>query len=501
MEQVKEIREELMEDQRNEEVLREEEAVIGEEIISEKESGIKKILNKNKNSTQYSVAFLLMMLFCSAPIFSGLINREMLLNDEKVAYSAYKYNDCCIYISNTIYTLILVFVLAGIVVLARKQKLRETITDAYKREPWLIFWTCLLIWSLAPTLHAIDLRGAFLGATMMSSGYVSYLFSISIMICVFLLKEHEKKTLIKYFVIVSDLLSLITLSFEYDIPFFKEFTAPVTGVSVYTNENHYGYYLAVAIMCMTGMFFTSLKEREEKSTKEIIWKYVYLISLMVNMYTLVLNNTLGAYLAVFFAIIFLMSVWRIRFGKMNISYWIPIVFLLLLTALSYFGIITSKGESTLGYSLVVFFADLLKLKHRSVGYELGGSRRIKIWKETIARIMEHPIIGYGPDMMYDIDGYMLIETTPHNEFLECAFFLGIPGLVLYLGGLIKLCVDRCKGLKKLSVYQMVAAAVVVGYLISSFFGVRKFNTSPYLYMFLGLLLLEKGQETIKDKKS
>ena len=504
MENVEEMKEEALKVEKQETTAGEGLEVVGKDAVDEeaskKEGGLSKLINKNKNATQYSGAFLLITMFCAAPLFYGFINRVMLTSPD-IIYGAYYYNNYCIYLANAIYTVILLFVIINLARLAKKREFGNTIRCAYKREPWLVFWTILLVWSLIPTFHAINVVGAFFGDTMLSSGYVSYLFSIGVMICAFWLKEHEKKALIKFYVIVSDLLVLITLSFEYNIPFFKEFTAPVTGVSVYTNENHYGYYLAVAIMCMTGMFFTSLKEKQSNNKKGTIWKYIYLFSSMINMYTLILNNTLGAYLAVVFATLFLMIIWRIRFGKMHVGYWIPILFLLVLTLLSYFDIITSKSGATIGYSLVVFVADLFKLKHKSAGYELGGSRRIKIWKETIARIKEHPILGYGPDMMFDKNGNMLIETTPHNELLECAFFLGIPGLILYVGGFIRLCIDRCRGLKKLSEYQIVAAAVVLGYLMSSFFGVRKFNTSPYLYMFLGLLLLEKGQETVKNKKS
>lgn len=500
MEQVKEIREELTESKCTEEVVGEDAEGIGKGTLSEKESGIKKLLNKNKNATQYSVAFLLLMLFCSAPLFAGLVNREMYLNEE-IFYSAYKYNTCFMYISNTIYTLILIYVLGRFMVRAENRSLPGAFRKAYKREPWLLFWTALLLWSLIPTFNAVDVVGAFIGATELSSGYITYLFSLSLMVCVYWLNEQERDVLIKYFVVVSDILALIMLGFEYNIPIFKDFTVPVTGVSVFTNQNHYGYYLTVAIMCMTGLYFSSLEAKRNGEKSSRAWRITYLVSSMVNMYSLVLNDTLGAYFAVLFGTIFLMIVWRARFGKMNAWYWIPIAFFVTLTVLSYFDLITSKAGTTIGHSLVVFVADLLKLKHKSEGYELGGSRRIKIWKETIARIKEHPILGYGPDMIFDAEGNALMETTPHNEFLECAFFLGIPGLVLYLGGLIKLFIDRCKGLKALSCYQIVAAGAVFGYLASSFFGVRKYHTSPYLYMFLGLLLLKNGQEAVKNKKS
>lgn len=443
------------------------------------------------------IAFVLIALFCSAPLFAGIIDRQML--KDLATYNPYKYNRCFMYISNSIYTAVLAFTVSTIAIMAVKRKWRtEEYKAFFKREPWLIFWGCLLVWSIIPTVCSVNVVGAFWGATEMSSGYVSYLFSLSIMICAYWIGEEEREKLIDYYIIVSDLLAVVTLAYEYDIPFLKEFTPPMTGLAVFTNSNHYGYYLTVAIMCMTGKYFASLlKEKENVNRRKKTWGVIYLASVLLNMYTLVLNDTLGAYLAVLFATVFLMVIWRIRYGKMSIQNWIPFVALIILTVLSFFGIIMSKAGTTIGYSLVVFVADLLKLKHKSEGYELGGSRRIKIWKETIARIWEHPIIGYGPDMMFDEYGNILMESSPHNEFLECAFFLGVPGLIMYLGGLVKLCVDRCRGLKQLTSMQLISAGVVFGYLASSFFGVRKYHTSPYLYMFLGFLLLESKASQIR----
>jgi len=447
-------------------------------------------LNEGKNQLKIGdIAVILMFLFLSAPLFAGIIDRQML--KDLFTYDAYAYNKCFMYISNSIYVCVLAFVIIAVAITLKKgsRSLLDEFKALFAREQWMIFWGCLLLWSIIPTLCAIDIKGAFFGATELSSGYVSYLFSLAMMGCVCFIDGKGRELLIKYFVIVSNILAIIMLSYEYDIPFLSSFTPPLTGLSVFTNSNHYGYYLTVAIMCMTGQYFISLLQDDKNDKKAMIWRYVYLVSAIFNVYTLIINNTLGAYLAVVFATIFLMVIWKIRYKKMGIMYWIPMIVIVILTILSFFDIITSKLGVTIGGSLVGFVADIFKLSHKSEGYELGGSRRIKIWKETTERIKQHPIVGFGPDMMFDAQGNILMESTPHNEFLECAFFLGIPGLIMYLGGLITLCVDRCKRLMKLQPQMLMAAGVVVGYLISSFFGVRKYHTSPYLYFFLGMLLL------------
>ena len=90
-------------------------------------------------------------------------------------------------------------------------------------------------------------------------------------------------------------------------------------------------------------------------------------------------------------------------------------------------------------------------------------------------IFERPIVGYGPDVMHNKADRWAIDSA-HNEYLECAFFLGIPGLFLYLGGLFTVLVNKCKHLKELSSTTIVAAGAAIAYLISAFFGVRKFNS-------------------------
>ncbi len=151
--------------------------------------------------------------------------------------------------------------------------------------------------------------------------------------------------------------------------------------------------------------------------------------------------------------------------------------------------------------MVVFVSDLFKVKQKTEGYRHAGTDRIGLWIDTIKRISEKPIVGYGPDIVVDRENNYIIWNTPHNEFLECAFFLGIPGLVLYLGGLISLCIKKCKNITKLSMNELMMGGIIIGYLASSFFGVRKYNTVCYFFIFIGLLagtdkMLDKGREDI-----
>ncbi len=101
--------------------------------------------------------------------------------------------------------------------------------------------------------------------------------------------------------------------------------------------------------------------------------------------------------------------------------------------------------------------------------------------------------------MYDRWYQAAISLTPHNEYLECAFYMGIPGGVLYLCGLIGLFICRIRKIKKIPLHMLVAGAAVIAYLVSAFFGVRKYHTVNYLFMFLGFLIF-RGKDSIDNVK-
>ena len=74
-----------------------------------------------------------------------------------------------------------------------------------------------------------------------------------------------------------------------------------------------------------------------------------------------------------------------------------------------------------------------------------------------------------------------------NEFMQYAIFLGIPGALLYLMGLVLLAWNRIKNLKYLSYSVLIAAGCVFGYLFSSCLGNSMFYTAPYFWIFLGMV--------------
>ena len=107
---------------------------------------------------------------------------------------------------------------------------------------------------------------------------------------------------------------------------------------------------------------------------------------------------------------------------------------------------------------------------------------------TTGMTANKPFFGYGPDAAEVDEICNFSYWRPHNEYLQHALYLGIPGLFFYLAALLGIGINRWKKLRVLSPMQVVAGGCVVTYLISACFGNTMFYTTPYFWMFLGFLL-------------
>lgn len=424
-----------------------------------------------------------------SPIFWGIINYCMQI--KKYYYDAYNYNFNCNSLTNGILGVITLwsFLYYFGKIRFKKNSFKELLSTQKALNPWILPWFALLVWTIVPMASSKYPLKTFFGTTYLSAGYITHIFMFGVMGCAAMLKEKDRETVFRLMVGVADGLALIFMAFEYQIPVLGKLAAS-GGMSVYTNQNHYGYYLAIACLIMIGGFYKCVNSHSQMG-----WTVFYLGSLIFNLYVLMINNTMGAYLAILFAAIIMIIIWKCAQKKLGIAAFVPLVIILAMTAISYMGWIpasrTGDGD-TIGQSIIRMIQDILNISHKAEGYKQAGSGRWALWKETIDHIFERPIVGYGPDVPYDMAGEIFSD-VPHNEYLECALYLGIPGLLLYLGGLFTLLVNKCKNLKKLSIDTIVAAGAAISYLISSFFGVRKLNAVCFFFLFMGMLISKKEE--------
>jgi len=435
-----------------------------------------------------SIAEWMIVLWMIIPLIMGIINYIMLLDEY---YDAYVYYDCFKIIVALVLSICLVLTILYVVSRCAfdKDKIKNTWGTITKYEKWLLFWIALPIWSLLSVICSVNVSGAFWGVSYLAEGYMGHLFGLALMICAsFICKKKEREKVLLLFGVITDIFSFIMLGYEYSVPFISGFSA-ATGVAVYANSNHFAYTLSMAMLCMAGMYFMYLQEDSEADEKKRKRKRLFWgVSFVFNTYALMINNTLGVYWAVVIGLVVIMVFWKVRVGKLSFEYFMPLICIVVFTIISFGGFLTNELGDSIAKSLVKMLNDIFKVKNHSEGYQKAGTNRLGLWIDAVKAIAKRPIVGYGPGIRYDSEWNEIIRTLPHNEYLECALFLGIPGAILYVGGLVSLCVDRCKKLKSLDYTDLIVAGALIGYLFSACVGARRFYTSPYMFVFLGMLI-------------
>ncbi len=249
--------------------------------------------------------------------------------------------------------------------------------------------------------------------------------------------------------------------------------------AVFYNSNHYAYYLTICILLAAVSFVYEKK----------LWlRCVLLCSFVCNTVVLIVNDTLGSFLAVLFALGGF--VWLVASGKTTKapeqrkretkSAVVLLCGYLLIT------IIMSFFYNTIFRSLVVMVFDIGKILTDAEDKDRAGNSRFRIWRYTIQYIREEPIFGHGVDeiamRLYKDSGF----SRSHNEYLQYTAFWGIPGLLLYLLACGAVFV---RGLKERFVQQPYVCAAFVaaaGYMASAFFGNTKYYVSPFFFIVLGI---------------
>ncbi len=298
--------------------------------------------------------------------------------------------------------------------------------------------------------------------------YISYplvFFSCGVM----LYREKHKKLLIYALLFTALPVNILALVNEWAVTI-RYFNG--AGVcAVFHNSNHYGYYLALTISSGALMFVYE---------KDLVLKICAAVSAVIATMVLIINNTLGAYLAVLFVLI-LFGIYCFFIVKRDrISAVLILVSFLLIT------LIMSFRYATILSSFVVLTGDIGMIIADPLEADSAGSSRWVLWKGTVQHLPESPWTGFGVEGM--LNTYHV--GTPHNEFLQYAEFFGIPASLLYIIACCMILIRTFKAHKEMSRTTMICFFVSLCYLASSFFGVAIYYTTPFIYIFLGLTYAE-----------
>ena len=364
----------------------------------------------------------------------------------------------------------------------------------------------LLFWCVVTTFTSVDVNTSVFGTTYRKEGLLTYFSYFSIFCLALLLKKDGyKKILFNILLFVQIILSIIALMNN-------EITFLLTGSldpysAIFSQFNHYGYYLMFGILVSLFMFFNT------KGKLKVL--YVLIYSLLL--YTLVINDTFGCILSVSFSLILLFIYFRKHWKK---------IFLIIIITLALFLGTSREDRNVIRSNFYKMVADtkttfeavaekneeknnkMNNKKNNSVNkgqiekkeeeveespeekykFFLVGNARFFLWKYGIEFIADKPFLGYGIEALepYYLSRNMQ-QDRPHNILIQFALFTGIPGMLLYIVFIFVIFFRAICKLKEFDDLSVEIFIMCICYLISSMVGNSMFYTSPYFMIFLGML--------------
>lgn len=256
------------------------------------------------------------------------------------------------------------------------------------------------------------------------------------------------------------------------------------------NSNHYGYYLVMAIMINETLIIS-------KKNKYLI--IFHLIELFVLVNGLINAKSMGPLLAVTIGTLALVILTLIKEYKKFL------IIICIISVVIISGSVSSIGIWDIRHDVFVMGEDIKILKDNVLSKEekgdfgLIGSSRGELWSYGIKKILERPLVGYGPNN-FEIEYQKadFVNHKPHNEFIEIAGTFGLIGLFLYLIVLLIMFWKFIKNFFKIDFLILGLYCSFGAYLISSFFGNILYTTFP---LFLLVLFMSINKISAIEKNS
>ncbi len=344
--------------------------------------------------------------------------------------------------------------------------------------PFIIF-AALLLWMLISYLvvGVPDFNDPFnnLGI-FLNEGHLMYIsFFTVFLFCGACITSYGVKTVIvRYYMITSFVFSALSLIDFYAIPMkpFRYFWSNCLP-GVFNHPNHFGYYICVMTLLSVGVWVYE---------KDMKWRLTALASTLTHCALLVVNDTFGAYLAVWAAFVFFIATSLIVYKKFPVRLLVPIAALLLFT------LVLTTWHGKMFDNFTKLAGDVSDIAANNENAKNAGSYRWLLWIIGVEGIADSPWFGQGVEGWADIiakrsyDGVIHV----HNEYLQYGLFFGIPAMILYFGGLLSVFIRGLINRKKLDAYTLIALSAAFGYCVSAFFGNPKYYTAPFFFAVLGL---------------
>lgn len=345
-----------------------------------------------------------------------------------------------------------------------------------------------LIWTFISCIFSPDKHMAIWGDLYRNEGFVTYLFYAGFVAMGLVLVNSKTyiKKLANIFVVSASIQSVIALCpFLQEKILYKSKYAICVEEPLYqgafANSNHFAYFILLAILVDFFLLYYSNNQKE---------KIVYLLTFVLLMNLLLMNNTLGTYVALTVTLCFI-CIWQFfnKHDKSSLPYLclIIVISFVFISSLYGSGMLLSVSEMIKDIPKVVKFI-IGKLTDKDIASV--GTDRGKLWIEGFKSIARRPVLGWGLDngvAAYATDPSVAAD-RPHNTLIQMAMFTGVPGLVLY-------CLTYLISFARLHKQRLISNSfvksssfIIIGYSISAFFGNTMFYTSPYYLVFFGICI-------------
>ena len=345
------------------------------------------------------------------------------------------------------------------------------------RKPWFFLLMGVLLWAAVSTAMSDDPLHGFTGGDYFHDGLSSYFFYAALFLCASSLGEEiHRLWILRLFGLMVSFLAILMITQEWTRNPFLDYCFPSFRAVTFNQFNHFGYILSMAALALAGLY---LHDRRGDGG----FRFVYLAGFGLTVYAILVNDSFGALVTIVAALPVAYVFYVRHGGKWRFGVILPA--LVMAAVIAAYALGFAPNHQTLANNLSQFGTDISNIATGAEEAASAGTGRLRLWRDTLKRISQRPIFGFGPEGFYGENAIGNNE-SPHNEYLQIAGYLGIPALLMYLGALLTLARDHWKRIRELSPMVVAVSGASVAYLISACFGNPVFNTAPYFWMFLGM---------------
>ena len=256
---------------------------------------------------------------------------------------------------------------------------------------------------------------------------------------------------------------------------------------------------------------------------------VYLISFVIQLSMLIINDTFGGYLGVFVAIVASIIYGIAKFcscfvnendsaeeSKANsekdlINSAIALFLVVVLFVSCSLDIKNQDEESYVvnnvkgfiedigvfgGYMTTTENATQVDVSKLDKSITKAGSGRGETWIKVWELIKQRPLFGYGLEcLLFQFSGQFNVgEGRTHNLLLQLLATVGIPGTIMYFAALAIIFFRLLSNWKSWSDVEKITTFVGISYIVTALTGNSTYYTSPFFMMFLGFVALTQWKK-------